>query len=78
LGAKAARRSTLADANVLRPTEVFTELFTVMVRRAHRGLRRALADTNYLVDSTWLRLDARSVEWARFSTGIRGVKVHVV
>jgi Transposase DDE domain/Domain of unknown function (DUF4372) len=78
LGAKAARRSTLADANVLRPAEVFTELFTAMVRRAHRGLRRALADTIYLVDSTWLRLDARSVEWARFSTGICGVKVHVI
>lgn len=78
LGARAARRSTLADANRLRPAEVFTELFSVMVQRAHRGLRRALAETIYLVDSTWLRLDARSVEWARFSTGICGVKVHVI
>ena len=78
LGVKPACRSTLADANALRPAEVFAELFAIMVRRMQRGLRRSLADTVYLVDSTWLRLDARSVEWARFSVGICGVKVHVI
>lgn len=78
LGAKPVRRSTLADANALRPAAVFIELFAEMMRRAHRGLRRALAETTYLIDSTWLRLNARSVQWARFSTGVCGVKLHVV
>ena len=78
LGAKPVRRSTLSDANALRPAAVFVELFAEMMRRAHSGLRRALAETTYLIDSTWLRLNARSVQWARFSAGICGVKVHVV
>lgn len=78
LGAKPARRSTLADANAQRPAAVFADLFGAMVRQMGRGLRRSLAETTYLIDSTWLRLDARSVDWARFSTGICGVKVHVI
>src|SRR5438067_5565004 len=67
LGAAPPRRSTLADANAVRPCAVFSELFAVMAARAHRPLRRALAGTTYLLDSTGLRLDARSLDWARFS-----------
>jgi hypothetical protein len=78
VGAVPARRSTLADANALRPSEIFTALFALMMKQVGRGARRALADTTYLIDSTWLRLDARSVNWARYSAGICGVKVHVI
>lgn len=78
LGAEPVRRSTFADANALRPAAVFADLLALMMKRVHRGLRRALADTTYLIDSTWLRLDARSVGWARFSAGICGAKVHVI
>ncbi len=78
LGATAPRRSTLADANALRPAAVFTELFAVMMASSHRGLRRHLADTAYLIDSTGLRLDRRSLDWARFSETVCGVKLHVV
>jgi hypothetical protein len=78
LGASPARRSTLSDANSQRPVAVFSELFALMMRLAHRGLRRALADTVYLIDSTGLRLDERSAAWARFSTGVCGAKVHVI
>ena len=45
LGAVPARRSTLADANRLRPAAVFADLFARMVQQAHRGLRRSLAET---------------------------------
>jgi hypothetical protein len=45
---------------------------------AHRPLRRALADTTYLIDSTGLRLDARCLDWARFSAKVCGVKLHLV
>lgn len=78
LGAAAPRRSTLADANARRPAEVFAELFAIMAARAHRPLRRALAQTTYLIDSTGLRLDRRSLDWARFSAKVCGAKLHVV
>lgn len=78
LGAAPPRRSTLSDANALRPCAVFAELFAVMAARAHRPLRRALAGTTYLIDATGLRLDGRSLDWARFSATVCGVKLHLV
>jgi Transposase DDE domain/Domain of unknown function (DUF4372) len=78
LGAITVRRSTLSDANALRPVGVFSELLRLLMQQSHRGLRRSLAETTYLIDSTWVRLDARSMRWARFSTGICGAKVHVI
>ena len=73
LGATVARRSTLADANARRPAAVFTRLFARLARRAHRGLRRALAETTYLIDATGVRLSRLSAGWARFSAHACGV-----
>lgn len=78
LGADPVRRSTLSDANALRPIELFAELLAVMMKQAHRGLRRKLAETTYLIDATGVRLNAFSADWARFSAGVCGAKVHVV
>jgi hypothetical protein len=78
LGARPVQRSTLADANAHRPAAVFTELFALMTGQANRHLRRALGDTVYLIDSTGLRLDRRSADWARFSDAACGAKVHVI
>ena len=78
LGAKLPKRSTLADANHDRPSEFFTELLALMIARAHRGLRRSVAETTYLVDATALKLDSRSLDWARFSESVCGAKLHVV
>ena len=78
LGVAPPRRSTLADANALRPCDVFAALFAQMAARAHRGLRRSLAQTTYLIDASGLRLDGRSLAWARFSAKVCGVKLHVV
>jgi IS4 transposase len=77
LGAKTVARSTLSDANALRPSALFAELFAQLVERSHRGLRRKLADTVYLIDSTGLRLTAAS-QWARFSAKVCGAKLHVI
>jgi len=77
LGAQAPRRSTLSDANTLRPNGLFGELFAVMLQQVNRGLRRKVADTTYLIDSTGLRLNGLS-RWARFSAGVCGAKVHVI
>ena len=78
LGAKLPRRSTLADANHDRSSALFTELLALLIARAHRGLRRSLAETTYLIDATGLRLDARSLDWARFSAGVCVAKLHVI
>jgi hypothetical protein len=65
LGAHSVRRSTLADANARRPVAVFAELLAVLMRQAHRGLRRKLAETTYLIDATGVRLNGHSAEWAQ-------------
>ncbi len=78
LGAKLPRRATLADANRDRPADFFAALLALLISRAHRGLRRSLAETTYLIDATGLRLDVRSRHWARFSAGVCGAKLHVV
>lgn len=78
LGARPVRRSTLSDANTNRPYAVFTELLTVMMKQAHRGLRRKMAEAVYLIDSTSLRLNSSSADWAQFSTGVCGAKAHVI
>ena len=77
LGAGAVARSTLSDANAVRPPEVFTGLLGLLIDQAHRGLRRELDGTTYLIDSTSLRLSALS-GWARFSAGVCGAKAHVI
>jgi transposase len=78
LGADRVRRSTLADANALRPSAVFVELLGTMMVQAHRGLRRKLAEAVYLIDSTGLPLNGLSAGWARFSANACGAKLHVV
>jgi IS4 transposase len=78
LGADPVRRSTLSDANAQRPVAVFTELLETMMKQANRGLRRKLAETTYLIDATSVRLNELSADWARFSAGVCGAKVHVI
>ncbi len=78
VGARPARRSTLADANAQRPYAVFAELLAHLVGRAQAGLRRKLADSTYLIDATAIRLSALSAHWARFSAHACGAKVHVI
>ena len=78
LGATPVRRSSLSDANALRPSAVFSELFDEMVARAHAGLRRKLGDSVYLLDASSLRLSQGSADWARYSAKVCGAKMHVI
>lgn len=78
LGAEPPRRSTLSDANAVRPSGVFGALLTHMLDLAHRGLRRHVSEATYLIDSTSVRLNGLSGDWARFSEGVYGAKVHVI
>jgi IS4 transposase len=78
LGAAPVKRSTMSDANTNRPWQVFSELFTQMLKQAHPGLRRASKDAVRLIDSTSLRLSSLSEDWATFSTDVFGAKAHIV
>ena len=77
VGGKAVARSTLAEANAKRSSEVFMALFAAMAKQVHRGLRRKVAETTYLIDATSVRLNGFS-QWAHFSTGVFGAKAHVI
>ena len=78
VGGRAPSRSTLADANARRPGAVFSGLFAALVGQAQRGLRRKVGEATYLIDATTVRLSGLSNEWAQFSAGTCGAKVHVV
>jgi IS4 transposase len=78
LGAAPVKRSTLSDANSMRPWQVFSELFGAILEQGHRGLRRTSSEAVRLIDSTTLRLSSLSADWAGFSTDFSGAKLHVV
>ncbi|OKO66920.1 IS4 family transposase [Bradyrhizobium sp. AS23.2] len=78
LGAAPVRRSTFSDANANRPFTVFADLLALMMKQAHRGLRRKMAEAVYLIDSTSVRLNGHSADWAQLSAGVCGAKVHVI
>jgi Transposase DDE domain/Domain of unknown function (DUF4372) len=78
LGACEVSRSTLSDANAKRPYALFTGLLAELMGRCERLAGRQLADAVYLIDSTGFRLSSLSADWARFSAGVWGAKLHVV
>lgn len=78
LGAREVSRSTLADANRLRPHEVFTGLFRHMAAGLGRGFRRQAGEAVRLIDSTGVRLAGMASDWARFSKGVAGAKAHLI
>ena len=78
LGACEVSRSTLADANAQRPCAVFTGLLAELMGRCERALGRRIAEAVYLIDSTGFRLSSLSADWAQFSTGVSGAKLHIV
>lgn len=78
LGARELSRSTLADANTKRSCAVFTGLLSELMGHCERALGSKVAEAVYLVDSTGFRLSSLSADWARFSTGVHGAKLHVV
>jgi len=78
LGGEEVARATLSDANAQRPWQVFGGLFAHLVGQLTRGLKRKAGEAVLLIDSSGLRLSALSRDWARFSTGVCGAKMHVI
>ena len=78
LGAKPPKRSTLSDANRLRPAGVYAELFGIVAAQTHRGLRKATKEAIRLVDATSVSLTSLSDDWASYPAHGSGAKLHVV
>lgn len=78
LGAAPAARSTLADANRLRPHQVFSRLFELMAPMAGRSFRRNAGEAVRLIDSTNLQLAPFTSRWACLTSAFAAVKAHVV
>jgi hypothetical protein len=72
------RRSTLADAAANRPVAVFNGLLGTLIRQATRKLRQGTSECLRLIDSTTVRLNGLSANWARFSASSFGAKAHIV
>lgn len=77
LGGTTVKRSTLADANRQRSPEVFAGLLAWVMAQAHRGLRKSMQESLYLIDATVLPLNSLS-KWAQFSQDVYGAKAHVI
>jgi DDE family transposase/uncharacterized protein DUF4372 len=78
LGGAMVKRSTLADANRQRSPEVFAGLLASLIAQAHRGLRKVMRESLYLIDATVLPLNRLSADWAGFSEDVYGAKAHVI
>ena len=78
LGVCEVSRSTLADANAQRPCAVFAALLAELMGRCERALGRRIAEAVYLIDSTGFRLSSLCADWAQFSAGVSGAKLHLV
>ena len=81
LGTGAIRRSTLADANAKRSTEVFAETARLLMSQAKRKLRREGEELLYLLDSTSITLKGLGFDaWTQANRTHRtqGIKLHVL
>lgn len=78
IGVCAPKRSTLADANASRPATLFADMFAVLLKQAHRGLRRDTREAIRLIDSTHMPLSSLSGTWASYGAESHGTKMHVV
>lgn len=77
-GAVAVARTTLADANNQRSSDLFVALFQEMLKQHTPGLRRKMSDAVLLLDSTGLHLAGVGAQWARFSANVCGAKGHFI
>ncbi len=78
VGVEAPKRSTLADANALRPAGVFAVVFGTLLAQTHRHLRKTSKEAVRLIDSSRITLNSLSRDWAHYDATCDGVKLHIV
>jgi IS4 transposase len=77
LGVGELNRSTLSDANKIRPVGVFADTFAWIAGLLDRTTRREGAEMLRLIDSTPIPL-GKLCHWAKSNGRFRGMKVHIV
>ena len=82
---QAVRRSTLADANERRDWRIWSDLATLLIRRARKlyaqedlGLDVNIAGNVYALDSSTIDLCLSLFDWAPFRTTKAAVKLHTL
>ena len=82
---QAVRRSTLADANERRDWHIWSDLATVLIRRARKlyaqedlGLDVNIAGNVYALDSSTIDLCLSVFDWAPFRTTKAAIKLHTL
>jgi putative transposase len=81
LGTRSIKRSTLADANQKRNTDVFAQTCQVLMSKMSRHVRREIKDFLYILDSTPIPLKGQGYEhWTSQNKTYRtqGLKTHVL
>lgn len=81
LGSRVLKRSTLADANAKRHSDVFAAVCSQLLTQAHCKVKREIKDLLYFIDSTPIPLKGLGYDdWAKSTRNDRtqGLKVHMV
>lgn len=81
LGSRSIKRSTLADANRSRSSDVFAAVCEQLMAQAHRKVRKEFGDLLYLIDSTPIPLKGLGYDdWSKDNHNHRtqGLKVHMM
>jgi len=81
LGSRVIKRSTLADANTKRSSEVYEQVCQQLLQQAHRKVKKGLTEFLYLLDSSPIPLKGLGFdEWTRETHNHRtqGLKIHMV
>lgn len=78
LGMGDVRRSTLSDANRVRPVAPFKAVFDYLLPKLHSGLAGEAREACRLIDTTVLPLNATLSQWAHVGTKSTAAKLHLV
>jgi hypothetical protein len=78
LGVKKISRSTLAEANKLRPVAIYEELFYSMLEKVRGSVAHEAKEIIRLIDSTTISLNQTQFKWAKFRSNQNGMKLHFV
>lgn len=78
VGLKPTPRSTLSDANKVRPWQVFADLFGVMLEKATRRTRRKMGGVTRILDATHVALSRPNEQWGKPRNKHYAAKVHLV
>ncbi len=81
LGSREIKRSTLADANSKRSSELYSMICSQLFQQAHGKVKRELSELLYLIDSTPISLKGLGFDQWTFekrNDRTRGLKVHMM